>query len=118
MARAAREEWAQRVARWEESGLTARAFAEEAGLSAQTLSYWKWKLKRDEGARSEKPAASQRRTALARSTEPMFVEVTTPAARASGALEIVVRDEVAVRVPVGFDEDTLARVLRLVRTAP
>jgi hypothetical protein len=118
MARATREEWAQRVARWEESGLTARAFAEEGGLSAQTLSYWKWKLKRDERARSEEPAASKRRTALASSTKRMFVEVSAPAARPTGALEIVLRDDVTVRVPVGFDEDTLARVLRLVRTAP
>jgi len=51
MARATRQEWAERVSRWQSSGLTAQAFAEEAGLNAATLSYWKYQLRREQRGR-------------------------------------------------------------------
>ena len=119
MARATQQEWAERVARWQSSGLSAAAYADEAGLNAATLSYWKYRLRREQRERAGKPAASKRRTRLAKFARPTFVEA-TPAMRTSAiaALEIVLRDDIAVRVPVGFDEETLARVLRIVRTAP
>ena len=37
--------WAERVAQWERSGLTAAAFATRAGVNAHTLTYWKWRLR-------------------------------------------------------------------------
>jgi transposase len=43
VARADRDEWAKRVQRWQESGLTAREFADEFGLKATSLSFWKWR---------------------------------------------------------------------------
>lgn len=45
MRRATRAIWANRVAQWERSGLTAAAFATRAGVNAHTLTYWKWRLK-------------------------------------------------------------------------
>jgi hypothetical protein len=63
MAKADREEWARRVQRWQESGLTAREFATEMGLKATTLTYWKWRLKTDSTSLDCKPAA---RSKLAR----------------------------------------------------
>jgi hypothetical protein len=45
MRRATRTIWAERIAQWERSGLTAAAFATRAGVNAQTLTYWKWRLK-------------------------------------------------------------------------
>jgi hypothetical protein len=116
MARATRQEWAERVCRWQSSGLTAQAFAEEAGLNAATLSYWKYQLRRER--RAGKSAASKHRTSLAKSARPTFVEATAAAnASAIASLELIVRDDITVRVPIGFDEDTLARVLRIARTA-
>src|SRR5688572_27597837 len=50
--RVAREEWAKRVERWCESGLTAAEFAAELGINARTLTYWKWVLGRKHGARN------------------------------------------------------------------
>jgi transposase len=101
MARASRQEWAKRVARWQRSGLTAKAFAAQAGLSAQSLSFWKWKLSREGRERSL----------------PTFVELSAPALSSSSMLEVVVHADVTVRVPVGFDEETLTRVLRVARSA-
>lgn len=45
MRRATRAIWAERVAQWERSGLTAAAYATRAGVNAHTLAYWKWRLK-------------------------------------------------------------------------
>jgi hypothetical protein len=36
--------WAERVARWKESGLSTRSFAELEGVKPSTLSFWKRKL--------------------------------------------------------------------------
>ena len=44
MSRTSRAEWAKRVERWQDSGLTAKEYAAETGLNASTLSYWKRRL--------------------------------------------------------------------------
>jgi transposase len=115
MARATRQEWAERVARWQRSGLTAQAFAAEAELNAATLTYWKYRLRRDQRERAGKPGSKRRRSPA----RPTFVEATPALSTCTiASLEIVLRDDITVRVASGFDEDTLARVLRIVRTAP
>jgi hypothetical protein len=43
MAKTTSAEWAKRVERWQDSGLTAKEFAAEL---AGTLAYWKCKLRR------------------------------------------------------------------------
>ncbi len=49
MDRTSREEWAKRVERWRDSGLTAAEFAAELGINAHSLSWWKWRLARGAG---------------------------------------------------------------------
>lgn len=39
-----REQWAKRVERWKDSGLSAKAFAAELGINARSLSWWRWQL--------------------------------------------------------------------------
>lgn len=39
-----RQEWAKRIERWKDSGLTAAEFAAETGISAKSLSWWRWNL--------------------------------------------------------------------------
>jgi transposase len=117
MARVGRDEWAKRIQRWKDSGLTAREFASEVGLSAASLSFWKWRLKKDQ-AQSTKPT---KRAKLARreAAQPIrFVEV-RDAMRASVAssdarLELVVGSRYVVRVPNDFDETALRKVLDVV----
>ena len=142
MARASAAEWAKRVERWKDSGLTTKEFAAEMGLKASTLTYWKWKLgndERDKGADSasrtsrragrtgpgagESVAATGRTGVRARrakrtrkSTKKVmakgaFVEVATVATVAA-PLEVVLAGGTCVRVPEGFDEETLTRVVR------
>jgi DNA-binding transcriptional regulator YiaG len=46
MAKTTSAEWAKRVERWQDSGLTAKEFAAELNVNAGTLSYWKYKLRK------------------------------------------------------------------------
>ena len=50
MGRAPRHEWAKRVERWKQSGLTAAAFAAREGLNAGTLFWWSSRLGRSVAA--------------------------------------------------------------------
>ena len=127
MARASAAQWAKRVERWKDSGLTAKEFAAETGVNASTLAYWSWRLgaqAREEPEataarrrpakpmRSRDPAKSQRKH-----TTPSYVEVPVAAVvTAPDPVELVLGD-VCVRVPVGFDEATLTRVVRAVGAA-
>jgi hypothetical protein len=40
-------EWAKRVERWRDSGLTTAEFAAPVGINAKTLTYWAWTLERE-----------------------------------------------------------------------
>jgi hypothetical protein len=123
MAKASRADWAKRVERWKDSGLTAKEFAAETGLNVSTLSYWKWRLGAEQRGdrQADKPRTKKsrpaRRAPKARSQAPTFVEVTAPTPVAE-PLELVMPGELRVRVPVGFDEATLAAVLRVTGARP
>jgi transposase-like protein len=104
MARSRREVWVGRVERWIASGQSARAFAAQIGVNANTLANWRWKLRESEVSRESSVAP----TAMA------FVEVDggTLAAR-DERLEIVLAGGQVVRVPRDFDSSSVARLLDL-----
>ena len=117
MARTSRVEWAKRVERWGDSGLSAKEYASQTGLKASTLSYWKWRLgsERRGSVGPDQGRLSKGRSAVA--IAPRFVEVTAVAAPQPAPLTLELPGAITVRVPVGFDEDTLGRVLRVARAA-
>ena len=94
--RATRATWTKRVEQWERSGLSGADFAARMGVKEATLRHWKWQLGHDERGEAKKAT---------------FIEVT--ASNSAPAFEVLV-GEVRVIVPVGFDEDTLGRLLRVV----
>lgn len=108
-----RDEWAKRIEQWAASGLTSEQFAAQEGINARTLAHWKWRLgkearKRASRPRSSRPAGDKRETAPA----PTFVELAPSAVLVAGEpIEIVTTGGEVVRVPVGFDDETLTRVL-------
>ena len=120
MGRATRQEWAKRIERWQDSGLTAKEFAAEIDVPATTLSYWKWKLRRDargpgagsaEGVITDLPKRRQRAAATPRFLE--LVEGATELDVVAPMLEVVLCSGVIVRVPNQFYEATLRRVATL-----
>lgn len=128
MARTAAEEWAKRVERWKDSGLTAKEFEAETGIKASTLSYWRWRLGVAERQAGEPdPSSGRKRRARVRSKrretggqKASFVEVPMSAvaeSKSSAVLELVLGSGLIVRVPKEFDEGTLTRVVRAVEAA-
>jgi len=115
MARATREDWAKRVERWQDSGLTAKEFAAELDVAPSSLTFWKWKLRQSANApaRSREPRAREARTRDESPTS--FVElVPSSSSHAhSDALEVVCAHGVIVRVPKDFDGPTLLRLVRV-----
>ncbi len=80
--RVAREEWAKRVERWRDSGLSCAEFAAELGINARTLTYWKWMLNKE--ARGEKRAWPARKTRAPRVPRPAASEAPRSAVRPAG----------------------------------
>jgi transposase len=114
MDRATREVWTERIERWKESGLSAKEFATPLGIKPRTLRWWHWNLgtsavrkgpRRRSAAKSgaivERPSTAMSPLA--------FVEMT--ASVLSEPLEVVLPSTFRVRVPTGFDDATLVRLL-------
>ena len=116
MARASRADWVKRVERWGDSGLSAKQFAVEIGVSPQSLTFWKWKLRRE--ARVQAHAATTRVTKPQSSTRPTttFLQLLPTIAtqvKPLSMLELVLPNGLAVRIPPAFDEPTLKRLVAL-----
>lgn len=114
-----RERWAARVARWQASGLTAKAFAAQEGINAGTLSFWKWRLAKEAPpATPAQPARRKPKASRASAETVRFVEVLpAPPQREEAAdapFEVVVAGGRCIRVPACFDEAALARLLAVV----
>ena len=102
--RISREQRLEQVRAWAGSGLSCTAFARRVGTKASTLAWWKWKFESEGVSLATKPPLA-------------FVEIAPPALnvpRPQLALEL---EDVTLRVPEGFDDRTLARVLELLRSA-
>lgn len=113
MQRETREVWAKRVERLRDSGLTPKEFAAETGVNAQTLAWWRYRLRADTKRSQGRPVAPTRRPPP-RPPEPAttppvtFVELAT---MPSAPLSVVLAGGREIRVPVGFDAPTLERLL-------
>jgi hypothetical protein len=115
--RVGREEWAKRVARWSESGLTAAEFSTELGINPRTLTYWKWTLGKEArsnqvaavGREKAAPPVAAKRRRVVESSGLIELQV----AASDGRLELELRGGCRVRVPRGFDEQDLRRLLDL-----
>ncbi len=97
MARSSRAVWQQRVAQWTRSGASGAEFAARLGVKEATLRHWKWQLAHE--GRGHGPTK--------------FIEVVpaiAAAVREAPAFELLLGDR-ALRIPVGFDEPTLRRLL-------
>jgi transposase-like protein len=95
--------------RWRESGATARAFAQEHGITTWTLYYWRKRVARD-----ERPVRRRRR---ARRVRLAPVHVVASAEGNGGDLEVLLVSGDRVRVPADVSADTLRRVVEVLRTA-
>ncbi|WP_438009474.1 IS66 family insertion sequence element accessory protein TnpA [Sorangium sp. So ce321] len=56
---ATRVEWAERVERWERSGLSAESFARREGYKHKQLYWWRWKLRADGASQLSPPSSTE-----------------------------------------------------------
>lgn len=127
MERIPEEQWRAWRARWQRSGESMVAFAAEVGVKVSAMGYWFRRLRQEAEAKAKEaesstalaPARSRsgRRRRSSPEVPPLtLVELAVPPSpsAASASLEVVVSDLV-IRVPRGFDEETLSRLLGVAR---
>jgi transposase-like protein len=95
--------------RWRDSGVKARAFAQDHGVTPWTLYYWRQRLVSQD--RSTRRRRRSRRVTLAP------VHVVAGARDVGGDLEILLASGDRVRVGAGVSADTLRQVVVVLRTA-
>lgn len=116
MARSTRAEWAKRVERWQDSGLTAKEFAAELDISPANLTFWKWKLRQTETGGASMRDRARRREKSTRTEKPTRFLQLVPAPDApvaTSTLEVMFANGVVLRVPKDFDEPALTRLVNL-----
>jgi len=122
-ARVEREEWAKRVERWRNSGLTTAEFAAELGINPRTLTYWAWTLKREASGKKRVWSTQARKPLVARKAAASrasggasspFVELKSDASHARFELEVRGR---RLHIPDGFDAQQLRSLLAILETA-
>ncbi len=115
--RVAREEWAKRVERWQDSGLPCAEFAAELGINPRTLTYWRYILRKE--ARGEKRTWPRRSAAASKTPRaPAAVAVTSPfvevqAVTRASQFELEVRSGRRLSVARDFDASALRRLLEV-----
>ena len=92
--------------RWRESGMKARAFAQEQGVTPWVLYYWRQRL-----AHQERPVrrGPSRRVPLAR------VRAVSDVRPEADDLDIVLVSGDRIRIPAGASDETVRRVVQALR---
>lgn len=96
MTKTTESKWRALIKEQDASGLTVREFAATRGVAPSTMFWWRCKLRR------RRPADE---------TQLVPVEVVQAATDPAVAIELVIRDGIVLRLPRGFDEADLRRVL-------
>jgi len=114
--------WRDRVERWAGSGLTGKEFAAKEDLSRRSLSWWRWRLRRTASATTSIAAPKkERRPRQKRTTKALsFVPVVVGSVRSADApsvIEIILPNQLRVRVPAEIEKSSLLRVVRALGAA-
>lgn len=104
--RHARDIWVGIIRRFEQSGLTQEAFADERGIPVGTLRSWIYRLRREQEDRA--PLLPVRVIA---STAPLARQHSDEAV----AVEVVLTDGVLVRLPAAMSLPAMAELVSLLR---
>jgi hypothetical protein len=94
--------------RWRDSGATARAFAQEHGVTPWTLYYWRDRL--------AKPDRPKRRSRRAPRVKLAPVRLVAPAADKGGDVEVILVSGDRVRMSTAVSAETLRCVIQVLRT--
>jgi transposase len=113
--RVRRDEWAKRVERWKDSGLTAKEFAGEMGINPRSLVFWKWQLGKGQAADAKTSRAPARRLTESAARALPMLELTAPASPTRFELELAGGRRLTI--PATFEADALRRLLGVLEAA-
>lgn len=104
MTKTTEAKWRRLIAAQSKSGLTVREFAAAEGITAATLYWWRSRLRRDrrDGTKLVPVEVVERRTDL-------------DSGASTDGFELQVDGVITLRVPTGFDEAELRRLIRALR---
>ena len=110
--------WRRLVDEWRESGVTQEAFCDGRGVAVASFRWWKWKL----GLPGRSRAESRREEERPERPLPAFVPVRIVEAAGqrgadgagADAFELELPGGWRLRVPAGFEAESLARLLAVV----
>ena len=110
--------WRDVIRRWQQSGLTVRAFCDAHGHSEVSFHAWRRTITQRDRQADGMPVVDGGRDHL-----PTFVPVRVrptfmPTTPSSAPLEVVVGKDRVVRVSPGFDAATLRNLLAVLEEAP
>lgn len=112
-----REEWAKRVERWKDSGLTAKEFAAELGINPRSLVFWKWQLSRQSAVEPKAAAGKKARALKTPRSERLALVELTPVASVSAGFELELGQGRRLTIPSTFDAESLRRLLIVLERA-
>lgn len=110
--RASRSEWKKHVQQWQDSGLNAKQYAAKAGLNANTLENWKYKLRRSTRAQQPVAAKTCRPVDAPNLTLPL-IELPAVAVPHDERFEVELPGGCRLRMPGTFDAQSLRRLLHV-----
>ena len=99
--------WHQHIHAYQQSGLTQTAYCKEHKISVKTFSNWLMKMRRENQAQAGSGSGTQQ-----------WVSLPVPQPVASTSSEVCLRVRVGdyhLEIPQGFDQQTVAGVLRLIK---
>ena len=106
-----RAEWARLSRAWERSGQTQAEFCGSRGIELGTFRWWRWRLGREPEKTRVAAAASEPGSSWVEVSRKGLDEQPGAGSRLPDDLRLVFCDGLEIRVPVGFDGETLRRVL-------
>jgi len=115
--RTARAEWAKRVERWADSGLASKEFAAELGINPRSLVFWKWQLKRDGQVGPAIAREQTRKVARRRSVAKLPLVELRPSLLET-RIELELGAGRRLKIPAGFDVESLRRLLSVLEARP
>ena len=108
--------WRDALHRWRQSRLSILAFCRQEGLSSPSFHYWRRILTQADPTLVTPPSARNLSSDIPVTFVP--IEVRPDAPNSSASLELVFDDGRQLRIPAGFDLDTLRGVLKLLEDRP
>lgn len=113
------QRWRRLLGEWRAGGLSVRQFCRRRQLSEPLFYAWRRELAKRDREASRRTRRAPHRVSGAPAFLPVQVVSSTPhEPRLNGALEVQLPTNVLLRIPAGFDRQTLTDVLRALRNEP